>query len=149
VGQIGRFSEEVRREMTSSSAHLSPAKISSIFRVAWAARDHARIIGLTAVGAAVLSEEGNVWVGANVEHRFRSHDIHAEVNAIGTMVAAGDQVIRAVVVVANRERFTPCGSCMDWIFEFASPDCEIYFQSAIGASWSRFTPEQLMPHYPR
>src|SRR6188472_3095923 len=84
---------------------------------AWQARDHARVHGKTRVGAAVLTAGDRMFAGCNVEHIFRSHDIHAEVNALASMVAAGHGPATAILVVAERERFTPCGSCLDWIFE--------------------------------
>jgi cytidine deaminase len=84
---------------------------------AWDVRQHARILGRTAVGCAALDESLAIHVGCNVEHRFRSHDIHAEVAATSALVAAGSQRMVAVLIAAERERFTPCGACMDWIFE--------------------------------
>ena len=81
-------------------------------RAAWAVRDKARVIGPTKVGCAVMSREGVVWTGCNVEHRFRSHDIHAEVCALSSLVAGGDTLAVALVVAATRVQFTPCGSCL-------------------------------------
>lgn len=116
---------------------------------AWAVRRNARILGATAVGAAVLDTSGRIHAGCNIEHRFRSHDVHAEVNAIGTMVAAGGHGLVAVVVVAERERFTPCGACLDWIFEFGGGDCVVGVQGLEGGETETLTAAQLMPHYPR
>ena len=73
---------------------------------AWQVRAHARILGATAVGCAVLGGGGGIWRGCNVEHGFRSHDVHAEVNAISSMVSDGERTLRAVVVAAERERFS-------------------------------------------
>ena len=58
---------------------------------AWQARDNAFIFGSTKVGASVLSENQNVYNGCNVEHKFRSHDVHAEVNAITNMISKGEK----------------------------------------------------------
>lgn len=114
---------------------------------AWGAREHAR--STTKVGAAVLSDEGNVHVGCNVGHKFRCHDVHAEVNALATMVAAGDSVARAVLVVAECERFLPCGSCLDWIFELGGPNCVVLFQGASETPVDVHLAVDLMPHYSR
>lgn len=115
---------------------------------AWEVREHAYIYGSTKVGAAVMTSDGSIFVGCNVEHRFRSHDIHAEVNAIGSMVAAGHTDLIAVIVVAERERFTPCGGCMDWIYQFGGPSCVIGFQPSPDEEIRRFSAHDLMPHYP-
>ena len=116
---------------------------------AWTAREHARILGRTAVGAAVLSDSGRAYAGCNIEHRFRSHDIHAEVGALSAMVAAGQGSAIAVLVVAERDQFTPCGACLDWIFELGGPDCQVGFQARIGGKIEVFSAMALMPHYPR
>jgi cytidine deaminase len=115
---------------------------------AWEVREHAHVYGPTKVGAAVMTADGGIFVGCNVEHRFRSHDIHAEVNAIGSMVAAGHTDLVAVVIVAERERFTPCGACMDWIYQFGGPSCLVGFQSSAEAEIKMYDANELMPYYP-
>ena len=74
--------------------------------------------------------------------------MHAETNTIGTMVAAGHQVLTVVFVAAERERFTPCGACMDWIFEFGGPGCVVMWQNTPGGPIRKLTAAELMPHYP-
>jgi len=116
---------------------------------AWAVRDNARLHGKTKVGVAVLSAQENIFTGCNIEHVFRSHDVHAEVNALTTMIASGDENAVAVLVVAEREKFTPCGSCLDWIFELGTAQTIVAFQPYVGAEIQQFSAEQLMPHFPR
>lgn len=116
---------------------------------AWQVRVHARILGATAVGCAVLGAGGQIWRGCNVEHGFRSHDVHAEVNAISSMVSDGERTLRAVVVAAERERFSPCGACLDWVFEFGGAACLVAWQGAPGAPLQTRTAGALMPYYPR
>lgn len=115
---------------------------------AWKARESARILGATKVGCAALADTGKIYAGCNVEHRFRSHDIHAETNALSSLVAAGATSCSAVLVVAERQNFTPCGSCLDWIFEIGGQGCQVGFQSnpQFPATW--YQARQLMPHYP-
>ena len=109
----------------------------------------AHVHGKTRVGTAVLSAQGNIFVGCNVEHSFRSHDVHAEVNALTTMVAFGEGPAVALVVVAERERFTPCGSCLDWIFELGGPATLVAFQHTPGSDIQALRADELMPHFPR
>lgn len=116
---------------------------------AWAARERAHIHGRTRVGAAVLSAQKTIFTGCNVEHKFRSHDVHAEVNALTTMVGAGEGPAVAIVIVAERERFTPCGSCLDWIFELGGPETLVAFQNAPGTEMQPLRADKLMPHFPR
>jgi cytidine deaminase len=116
--------------------------------VAWVIRENAYVLGKTKVGCAILSDDGRIFGGCNAEHRFRCHDIHAEVNAISSMVAAGGRHIKAVLIVAERDRFTPCGGCMDWIMQFGSESTVVAFQAAQNGIFQKYTAGQLMPHYP-
>lgn len=125
------------------------AVLSELSGSAWSVRENARLIGATAVGCVALDAEGRTWPGCNVEHRFRSHDIHAEVNAIGAMISGGCTVLVAVLVAAKRDRFTPCGACMDWIWEFGGPDCLVGVQSRQHGPIEILLAGEIMPHYPR
>lgn len=121
----------------------------ALAQAAWRVRENAHIFGRTKVGAAALSADGEIFVGCNVEHRFRSHDVHAEVNAITSMVTSGRTELIAIVVAADRERFTPCGACMDWIYQFGQASCRVGYQSEPGGKLTVFSAEELMPYYPR
>lgn len=121
-------------------------QLPEIASTAWAVREYSN--GKTKVGAAVLSSQGRIYTGCNVEHRFRSHDVHSEVNALTTMHATGDGPAIAVVIVAARANFTPCGGCLDWIFELGGPDCLVSFQGEPDGSLLTLRADQLMPYYP-
>jgi cytidine deaminase len=123
--------------------------MASLAADAWKARENAYILGPTPVGCAVLSRGGVRALGCNVEHRFRSHDVHAEVNAISNLVAMGHQDLLAVVIAAERERFTPCGACLDWIFEFGGHECLVAWQATPSGAILERTAHDLMPYYPR
>jgi cytidine deaminase len=127
---------------------VSNIDLAALANKAWDVRQNAHLIGKTAVGCAALGENGVVYVGCNVEHVFRSHDVHAEVNAITSMVAAGCKKVLAVVIAAERERFTPCGACMDWVMQFGGTNCVVAFQARRGGPVQEYTAHDLMPHYP-
>ena len=114
---------------------------------AWNSRKNARILGKTKVGSAVVSSR-RIFGGCNIEHKFRSHDIHAEISAISTMISAGYKKLHAIIVVAERTKFTPCGGCLDWIFEFGGPKCLVGYQTKKDSKITIFKAEELMPHYP-
>jgi cytidine deaminase len=117
---------------------------------AWQVREHAYLIGpnSTKVGCAALCDSGAVFTGCNVQHRYRCHDIHAEVNAIGSLAASGGRLI-AILIVAERASFTPCGGCMDWIMELGDPSTQVGFQSDPEGPVETWLASELMPHYPR
>jgi len=134
--------------MKQPTPKLGPKQWRELADAAWDCREHAYVIGSTAVGAAALSSEGKIFAGCNVEHPFRSHDVHAEINAITSMIADGGKRLLAIVIVAERKRFTPCGACMDWIFQFGGPSCIVGYQSKMGGTIRKFRARDLMPYYP-
>lgn len=71
------------------------------------------------VGAAVLSEAGNVHVGCNVENASYGATICAERAAIFRMVSNGEKSVAAVAIfVDDVEPAMPCGMCRQVIAEF-------------------------------
>lgn len=135
--------------MSVTEAFITHTKMQQLADAAWDVREKAFVFGNTRVGAAALTSDGIIFVGCNVEHRFRCHDVHAEVNAITNGVAHGYREFVAIVVAAERERFTPCGSCMDWIFQFGGPSCLVGYQSVKGGPVTVHKADELMPYYPK
>lgn len=115
---------------------------------AWKVRENAFIYGKTKVGCSLKSTNGKIFAGVNIEQLFRSHDIHAEVNAISNMVTSGEIKFTHLLIVAERERFTPCGACMDWIMQFGGDSCLVGFQSVRNGIILIKTSGELMPYYP-
>lgn len=84
------------------------------------------------VGAAVLTESGEIFGGCNVENASYGLTICAERNAIFQAVAQGHSNIRAVVVVTPTDLPTPpCGACRQVINEFGT-EAEIFSFSQNG-----------------
>lgn len=95
------------------------------------------------VGAAVLTPSGRVFTGVNVENASYGLTICAERNAIGQMVAAGEQKIVAVAV-ATSNGVTPCGACRQVLREFGD-EVEIWILAEeTGRVWHT-TLAQLLP----
>ncbi|MCD6119441.1 cytidine deaminase [bacterium] len=80
-----------------------------------------------AVGAAVLTDTGEIYVGTNVENASYGLSICAERVAICNMVSAcGARRIMAIAIVASKDNpVVPCGACLQFISEFAEPGCII------------------------
>jgi len=125
---------------------LKKYKLNKVSQVAWETRSNSN--ANTKVGA-VVKTNNILFSGCNVEHQFRSHDIHAEISAISSLVSDGFQTCDLVFIVAEREKFTPCGSCMDWIFEIGGEKCAIMFQNNINGDVQVYTAKELMPFYPK
>ena len=81
------------------------------------------------VGAAVLTADGRIFSGCNVENASYGLTICAERNAIFQAVAGGSKEILAVMIYTSTPYpTTPCGACRQVINEFG-PKAEIYSSS--------------------
>ena len=69
------------------------------------------------VGAAVVTDDGNVFTGTNVENASYGLTICAERVAAAAAVAAGHRKITAVAV-ATAGGAAPCGACRQFLAEF-------------------------------
>jgi cytidine deaminase len=71
------------------------------------------------VGAAVMTESGKIFEGANVENASYGLGICAERAAIFSAVAAGERVLSCVAVYTpTLKPVSPCGACRQVINEF-------------------------------
>jgi homotetrameric cytidine deaminase len=79
------------------------------------------------VGAAVRTDGGRIFAGANVENAAYPEGNCAEASALAAMVAAGQRRIVEVLVVAAGERLcTPCGGCRQRLCEFGAPETLVH-----------------------
>jgi cytidine deaminase len=84
------------------------------------------------VGAALLTESGRVFTGANVENASYGLSVCAERNAIASAVVAGARDFARLAIVTNADDPTmPCGVCRQVIWEF-SHDIPIIIESRSG-----------------
>ena len=73
------------------------------------------------VGAAVLTENGKIFSGCNVENASYGLSNCAEQTAIFKAVSSGARKLQAVVVYTPTKGVTaPCGTCRQVIFEFST-----------------------------
>jgi cytidine deaminase len=90
-----------------------------------AARAYAPYSGFP-VGAAVLTADGTVVTGCNVENASYGLTVCAERVAAFTAAAAGHRELRALAVVAPRLLgVTPCGACRQVLNEFRPAEGEL------------------------
>ncbi len=81
-----------------------------------------------AVGAVVLTKDGQRFPGTNTENASYGLTICAERIALGGAVSAGHMDIRAVAVWTPTESASPCGACRQFIMEFGQ-DVVVVFQN--------------------
>ena len=75
------------------------------------------------VGAAVMTESGAIFTGANIENASYPLTCCAERTAVYAAINAGHKVITAVAVTAPKVvTVTPCGGCRQVLNEFKPAD---------------------------
>ena len=78
------------------------------------------------VGSAILTEDGSVYTGCNIENASLGATNCAERTAIFKAVSEGHKEIKAIAVVGDVNNYTfPCGICRQVINEFAAEDIKI------------------------
>jgi cytidine deaminase len=98
------------------------------------------------VGVAIRADDGNVYLGANIENLSFPQGWCAEPTAIGAMIMGGASKIVELAVIAEKLPLcTPCGGCRQKISEFASADTRIYLCDDAGVQ-KTVTMAELLPY---
>jgi len=97
------------------------------------------------VGAALMSKDGTVFTGCNVENATFGATICAERTAITKAVSEGHKQFSRIAIISEATDYClPCGICRQVLMEF-SPDIELLCAKADG-SYESYRLEELLPH---
>ena len=96
------------------------------------------------VGSAVLTESGEIFMGANVENVAYPVTVCGERSAIFNAVSHGHRSFQAIAVV-TKSGGTPCGSCRQVMAEFGT-DTLVLIANVDGDLLQTFTVGDLLPH---
>ena len=113
-------------------AGMDQQQIDELVTAAAAVREraHAPYSGYP-VGAAVLTTDGRVFVGCNVENASYGLSVCAERNALAAAVAAGCRELAGVAVVTSSSPpAAPCGACRQVLAELGN--CEVVLANPVG-----------------
>lgn len=95
------------------------------------------------VGAALLTEDGQLYTGCNVENAAYPVSLCAERVALFKAVSEGHRRFRTLAVVTDTGG-APCGSCRQALSEFA-PDLEVIVADGQGHART-YQLDELLPH---
>lgn len=96
------------------------------------------------VGAALLSDDGEVFIGCNIENASFSLTLCAERVAAATAVTAQQRRWRAIVI-ASKGGVSPCGACRQFLSEFGH-DLLVVTVDAQSEKRRIFQLSELLPH---
>lgn len=97
------------------------------------------------VGAALLSDDGLIFTGCNIENAAYGPTNCAERTAIFKAVSEGVRNFSALAVIADTKGpVSPCGVCRQVMAEFFSPDTPVILGNLQG-DYTKTTLKELLP----
>jgi len=94
------------------------------------------------VGAALLTSDGRVFTGVNVENSSFGATVCAERSAVVSAVTAGCRDFEKIAVSGTMKSCTPCGICRQFLAEF-SLDIIVVYKEPDGTLCSKKIKELL------
>ena len=98
------------------------------------------------VGAALLTKDGKIYRGCNIENAAYSPTNCAERTAIFKAVSEGNLEFEAIAITGDAEDYIyPCGVCRQVMAEFCEPDTFLVILAKNENEWKNFTLEEILP----
>ena len=130
---------------------MTKSKREELLREAIAARENAYVpYSHFRVGAALLTKDGRIFRGCNIENAAFGSTMCAERTAFFKAVSEGVREFEAIAIVGGPEAGSlrpvcdPCGNCRQVMAEFCSGDFEVIFGSCED-DISVYTLEEILP----
>ena len=130
---------------------MDEKKINELISAAVSARENAYSpYSNFCVGAALLSSDGEIFVGANVENVSYGGTICAERSAFVTAVSRGVRDFSAIAIVGAprgakiEKKCPPCGICRQFMSELCAKDLEVVLSD--GDKCICYKLSELLPH---
>ena len=96
------------------------------------------------VGAALLTEDGRVFDGCNIENASFGATICAERTAVVKAISEGAKKINRIAIVTDTQKTTPpCGICLQFLKEFMDENGVIILED--GDEIYRYTFSEMYP----
>ncbi len=124
---------------------LTPDQTAALVAAALAAQERAYApYSRFAVGAAVHTASGQIFLGGNIENAAYPLTICAERVALFSAYAANQREIVAIAVVTPTPSYaSPCGACRQVLLELAPHSTVLLLNQA--GDYRRTTPQELLP----
>lgn len=103
------------------------------------------------VGAALLSRDGKIYTGCNIENAAYSPSVCAERTAIFKAVSEGETNFTAIAIAGGAynaeslEYCSPCGVCRQVLMEFCPPETFQIILVKSETEYKSYTLKELLP----
>ncbi len=96
------------------------------------------------VGAAILSDDGEIYTGANFENVSFGAGVCAERVALGAALSQGKRKFSTICVSGQAADITPCGICRQSLSEFG--DIDVICTNRDGSDAREYKLSDLLPY---
>lgn len=100
------------------------------------------------VGAALLGESGNVYLGCNIENAAFTPSNCAERTAFFKAVSEGEKTFSKIAIAAGKDTLavtSPCGVCRQVMMEFCDPETFVIIMGSNVNNMERMLLKDLLP----
>lgn len=97
------------------------------------------------VSAVLLTKEGEVFEGVNIENASYSPTICAERSALAAAISKGFREFDTIVITGDSTDTYPCGVCRQFMAEFFDEDTKIVIANSLD-DYKTYTLEDLLPY---
>ena len=120
-----------------------------LLQLAKEARDHAYCpYSNYAVGAALLTADGQIYQGCNIENAAYSPGVCAERSAFFKAIYDGKRTFEAIAIIGSGETPAfPCGVCRQVMAEFCGASFLIVTSNRDGSAVVAETFEHMLPNF--
>ena len=117
-----------------------------LIKAAIEAKEHAYVpYSNFRVGAALLTKEGKIYQGCNIENAGYTPTNCAERTAFFKAVYEGERNFEAIAVNGDADDYLyPCGVCRQVMAEFCTPDFKVFVSKKNG-EYLEFTLAEIFP----
>ena len=97
------------------------------------------------VSSVVLTKNGNIYKGVNIENAAYSVTLCAERSALSSAISAGDREIDTIVITGDSTMTYPCGVCRQFMAEFLDADSKIVIANSIN-NYKIYGLDDILPY---
>lgn len=117
-----------------------------LIKAAMEAKEHAYVpYSNFRVGAALLTKDGKIYQGCNIENAGYTPTNCAERTAFFKAVYEGERNFEAIAVNGDADDYLyPCGVCRQVMAEFCAPDFKVFVSKKNG-EYLEFTLAEILP----